>query len=155
MKEGQFIDTYRGEIITNAESTRREKAREGHQTSYLYSLDKFSEELYNSQSESYVIDGRESSGVTRFINHSCEPNCHQFAVSYNKHDFMIYDIAFFAARDIEANEELTFDYINNSGADADEDDEDSKSMRDADEDIERRTKCRCGARSCRGWLWNL
>ena len=102
-----------------------------------------------------MIDGRERSGVTRFINHSCEPNCYQFVVSYNKHDFRIYDIAFFAARDIEANEELTFDYINNSGAKADENDDDSKSMKDADDNDERRTKCRCGASSCRGWLWNL
>lgn len=127
--------------------------REGQLSSYLYSLDKFDEELKENHSEAYVIDGKENCGVTRFINHSCEPNCYQFAVSYNKHDFRIYNIAFFAATDIKANEELTFDYTNNCGADADEDETDI-TMVDARTDLEGRTKCRCGAKSCRGWLWN-
>ena len=88
--------------------------------------------------------------MTRFINHSCEPNCYQFAVCYNKHDFKIYDIAIFAARNIEANEELTFDYVNNN--EENDDDEDDNSMK-IDDDVRKRTKCLCGAMSCRKWLW--
>ena len=40
---GQFIDTYRGEIITDKEATRREQTGGSLKASYLYSLDKHAE----------------------------------------------------------------------------------------------------------------
>ncbi|KAJ9647776.1 hypothetical protein H2199_001550 [Coniosporium tulheliwenetii] len=111
LRQGQFIDTYRGEIITDAEATRREKATSSSLNSYLYSLDKFAEENELKPEELYVVDGEYFGGPTRFMNHSCEPNCRQYTVSYNKHDVRVYEIAFFAYRNIEPSEELTFDYL--------------------------------------------
>ena len=87
-----------------------------------------------------------------------------FPVSRNHGDNRLYDLAFFALRDIEPMTELTFDY--NPGpvdADADADgDGDSDSDSDSDCDIDHRkhkakganvVKCLCGESNCRGQLW--
>ncbi|KAF1956413.1 SET domain-containing protein [Byssothecium circinans] len=140
--EGQFIDTYRGEVITDAEATRREEAAKSKtKASYLYSLDKFAESEGLQEEDLYVVDGEFMGGPTKFINHSCEPNCRQYTVSYNKHDPRVYDIAFFACRDIPAGEELTFDYL---------DKEEGEPIDDPGADA---IPCLCGAAKCRKWLW--
>ncbi|UPX10796.1 [Histone H3]-lysine(4) N-trimethyltransferase [Ascochyta rabiei] len=138
LHQGQFIDTYRGEVITDEEATRRENTSSKAKASYLYSLDKFEDDM---QHEAYVVDGEFMGGPTKFINHSCEPNCRQYTVSYNKNDPHVYDIAFFACRDIPAYEELMFDYL-----DKDENEE----MEDPGEDA---IPCLCGTAKCRKWLW--
>jgi [histone H3]-lysine9 N-trimethyltransferase SUV39H len=100
--------------------------------------------------EPYVVDGEHFGGLTRFMNHSCQPNCRQYAVSFNKNDPMIYEIAFFAINDITAGEELTFDYMDQDDEDAckEEAEEDPQ-----EQDQENRTRCLCGATRCRKWLW--
>ncbi|KAJ4317840.1 hypothetical protein N0V94_004754 [Neodidymelliopsis sp. IMI 364377] len=138
LHEGQFIDTYRGEVITDEEATRREDMATKAKASYLYSLDKFEADM---QQKAYLVDGEFMGGPTKFMNHSCEPNCRQYTVSYNKHDPHIYDIAFFACRYIPAGEELTFDYL---------DKEEGDEMEDPGEDA---IECLCGAKKCRKWLW--
>ncbi|KAK8166756.1 hypothetical protein IWX90DRAFT_222423 [Phyllosticta citrichinensis] len=146
LRIGQFVDTYRGEIITDAEASRRESLAHGAKDSYLYSLDKFAETCGFSQEQLYVIDGQFYGGPTRFLNHSCDPNCRQYVVSYNKHDPKVYEIAFFATRDIASGEELTFDYLDK------EDDEDQEMDEDAASG-KTRIKCRCGTKKCRRYLW--
>lgn len=139
---GQFIDTYRGEIITDEEASRREEASsEAAKASYLYSLDKF-KDTGDLEHEPYLVDGEFMGGPTKFINHSCEPNCRQYTVSYNKHDPYVYDLAFFACRDIPAFEELTFDYL-------DKEEEDDTPADPGEDSI----PCLCGAEKCRKWLW--
>ena len=155
LRRGQFIDTYRGEIITNQEADLREKQTGRGKDSYLYSLDKFREEKGLEDHEMFVVDGQFMGGPTRFINHSCEPNCRQYAVSYNKHDFRIYEIAFFACRDIPKNTELTFDYMDRD-EDEDEDQNESQGRADPNEvtaDGAKPVECRCGSKKCRKWLW--
>lgn len=141
LHKGQFIDTYRGEIITDAEATRREMTSTKAKASYLYSLDKFAESENIKIEDIFVMDGEFMGGPTKFMNHSCEPNCRQYTVSYNRHDPRIYDIAFFACRFIQAGEELTFDYLD----------------KDDDEPLERlgedAVPCLCGTAKCRKWLW--
>jgi histone-lysine N-methyltransferase SUV39H len=140
--EGQFIDTYRGEVITDTEATLREEAATSKmKASYLYSLDKFAESEGIPQEDLYVVDGEFMGGPTKFMNHSCEPNCRQYTVSYNKHDPRVYDLAFFACRDISAGQELTFDYL---------DKEEGDEIEDPGEDA---IPCLCGAGKCRKWLW--
>ena len=110
---GEFVDVYLGEILTNDEAERREnnKADVG-KSSYLYSLDKFvDDDPTLTDDNCYVVDGQYMGNATRFINHSCEPNCRQYTVSYNKYDLRVYNLAFFAYEDIPAGEELTFDYM--------------------------------------------
>ena len=154
LSPGQFIDTYRGEIITDGEASRREQTKA--KASYLYSLDKFGEEEGLSNDDIYVIDGELMGGPTKFINHSCEPNCRQYTVSYNKHDWRIYDIAFFAIREIPRGEELTFDYLDKE-EDDDDDDGDGPGkegrVEGRDEPGEGAVPCLCGTKKCRKWLW--
>lgn len=141
---GQFIDTYRGEIITDAEATRREESSGSKaKASYLYNLDKFAETENLAPEDVYVVDGEFMGGPTKFMNHSCEPNCRQYTVSYNKHDCRVYDIAFFASRDIPKGEELTFDYL---------DKEEGEEIEE-EEKVEGAVPCLCGAERCRKWLW--
>ena len=151
--QGEFIDTYLGEAITNQEADQREGRGGKDKASYLYSLDKFVGDDDDLTAETcYVVDGQYMGGPTRFINHSCEPNCRQYTVSYNKHDLRVYDLAFFAYEDIPAGTELTFDYM-----DKDEEEvEDILRKREAaandPENLDKKP-CNCGARKCRGYLW--
>lgn len=140
---GQFVDTYRGEIITSEEADRREEEAVGSKESYMYSLDKFSE-----VTDPYVVDGETMGGPTRFINHSCDPNCRQYTVLYNKYDRRVYELAFFAYRDIQAGEELTFDYL-----DKDEEEDDEVLQSSQADSGKQKVGCHCGASNCRKWLW--
>ena len=151
--KGEFIDTYLGEVITNEETDRREAAAGKDKASYLYNLDKFtSDDGGPTEDTCYVVDGQHMGGPTRFINHSCEPNCRQYTVSYNKYDLWVYDLAFFAYEDIPKGEELTFDYM-----DKDEEEEEDviRKREEAANDPENADKrpCNCGATKCRGYLW--
>lgn len=151
--QGEFIDTYLGEVITNQEADRREAVEGKDKNSYLYSLDKFIGDQQDLTEDScYVVDGEHMGGPTRFINHSCEPNVRQYTVSYNKHDLRVYDLAFFAVEDIPAGTELNFDYMDND----EEEEEVVIQLREAalrDPANAGKTPCNCGARKCRGFLW--
>lgn len=139
LHEGQFIDTYRGEVITDAEATRRENTSSKSKASYLFTLDKFAES--EGIQDPYVVDGEFMGGPTIFMNHSCDPNCRMYVVSYNKNDPRVYDLAFFAHRDIPAGEELTFHYL------------DSDDVEAVEEPGEGTVPCLCGTAKCRKWLW--
>jgi len=107
LKKGQFIDTYRGEIITHEEANRRSQSRTVDQEIYLMELDKWTEADGAAQ---YVCDGMHVSGPTRFINHCCEPNCAIYTVSYNHADINIYDLAFFATQAIPRGTGMYFTF---------------------------------------------
>ena len=151
--QGEFIDTYLGEVITNKEADRREQTGTKDKASYLYSLDKFIGDVPDLSAETcYIVDGQYMGGPTRFINHCCEPNCRQYTVSYNKHDLWVYDLAFFAVEDIPRGTELTFDYMDK---DEEEEEEIVRKREEAAQDPNNLDKkpCNCGARKCRGYLW--
>ncbi|KAK0977768.1 hypothetical protein LTS01_012971 [Friedmanniomyces endolithicus] len=153
--KGEFIDTYIGEVLTNEETNRREELAGKDKASYLYSLDKFCGDDPNNdltKDNCYVVDGQHMGGPTRFINHSCEPNCQQYTVSYNKHDLRIYDLAFFAVEDIPPRTELTFDYMDQDGAEL-EDVMRKREAKAADPAYRDKQRCNCGARKCRWYLW--
>ena len=78
-----------------------------------------------------LVDGGAGGNVSRWINHSCDPNCTSVI-----EDRRIY---IDSLRDIEPGEELTFDYhfiIHGRHTPA----------------AKRRFPCHCGAASCRGTL---
>jgi SET domain-containing protein len=78
-----------------------------------------------------VVDAAVGGNASRFINHSCEPNC---AIEIERERIYID-----AARDIAPGEELTYDYAYEREA-------------GDDERAERHYLCRCGARRCRGTI---
>ncbi|KAL1953210.1 hypothetical protein VTO42DRAFT_3394 [Malbranchea cinnamomea] len=135
IQAGQFIDCYLGEIIDKATADDREDAMVS-SASYLFSLDFFDEE------DIYIVDGRKYGSVTRFMNHSCNPNCKMFPVSHNHADTRIFEMAFFALKDIPPYTELTFDYYPNW-----------KQSEDPEEVDPDAVKCLCGEANCRGQLW--
>ena len=145
---GQFIDRYLGEVITSKTAARREEApsgKDGH--SYLFSLDwnyQIDEDdpEYNDEGiYPYVVDGQKYGSPTRFMNHSCNPNCKIIPVSRNHGDEFIYDLAFFAVKDISPLTELTFDYYPDWPGDA-------KMKVDPNA-----VPCLCGEPNCRKQLW--
>lgn len=87
------------------------------------------------------MDGRKYGSITRFMNHSCNPNCKLFPVSHNHADENIFENAFFALRDIPPNTELNFDY-----------DPNWKGNKSGHIDPNA-VKCLCGEKECRGQLW--
>ncbi|KAE8371121.1 hypothetical protein BDV26DRAFT_299083 [Aspergillus bertholletiae] len=136
IRAGQFIDCYLGEVITKQRADIREEiaVKSGH--SYLFGLD-FSPEV--DEEDIYVVDGQRFGNATRFMNHSCKPNCRMFTVTNTIGDERLYNLAFFALKDIPPMTELTFDY--NPGA------ERSKQV---DSSV---VACLCGENNCRGQLW--
>ncbi|KAL2006134.1 hypothetical protein VTN00DRAFT_9788 [Thermoascus crustaceus] len=132
IRAGQFIDCYLGEVITRETADKREEASKNG-LSYLFSLD-----FLVDDEDIYVVDGQKMGSPTRFMNHSCNPNCKMFPVSRHHGDERLYDLAFFSLREIPPMTELTFDY--NPGW------EPRKIEPNA-------VKCLCGERNCRGQLW--
>ncbi|CAG9760116.1 unnamed protein product [Ceutorhynchus assimilis] len=94
---GNYVCEYIGEILTDMEADRRED------DAYLFDLD-------NKDTDSFCIDAKFYGNFSRFINHSCEPNLHPVKVFVEHHDRRFPRIALFAKNNIEANQELSFDY---------------------------------------------
>ncbi|XP_016982435.2 histone-lysine N-methyltransferase EHMT2 [Drosophila rhopaloa] len=91
--KGTFVASYTGEILTALEADRRTD------DSYYFDLD-----------NGHCIDANYYGNVTRFFNHSCEPNVLPVRVFYEHQDYRFPKIAFFACRDIDAGEEICYDY---------------------------------------------
>lgn len=102
--KGQFIDLYLGEVITSAEVEKRERAKHPEASSYIYSLDWFK------SVQNYHVDGEWFGSAMRFVNHCCSPNARCFTVQTHQGDKNVYNLAFFAIRDIPAGEQITIDY---------------------------------------------
>jgi hypothetical protein len=120
--QGYKIIEYKGERITHEESSLRydDTKMKRHHT-FLFTVDDFT-----------VIDGNAGGNEAAFINHSCEPNCEAIV---EKGRVWIY-----ARRDIEAGEELFYDYWYSTDEGY------------TDDDLKRIYPCRCGAKKCRGTL---
>jgi hypothetical protein len=82
--------------------------------------------------EKVLIDGLRGGNESRFINHSCDPNC--WAVLERGRIFIE------ARRELAAGEELAYDYWYTTDA----------SYTEAD--LRRIYPCKCGAKRCRGTL---
>ncbi|XP_063215904.1 uncharacterized protein LOC134527289 isoform X2 [Bacillus rossius redtenbacheri] len=96
IKMGEFILEYVGEVVSEKEFKDRMASRYVHDTHhYCLNLD-----------GGLVIDGHRMGGDGRFVNHSCEPNCEMQKWSVNG----LFRMALFALRNIEPNEELSYDY---------------------------------------------
>ena len=136
--KGQFIDIYLGEIITETELESRELAMEG-APSYIFSLDWFHAK------DVYYVDSLNFGTPSRFMNHSCNPNCRVFTVILNRADEKVYFLAFFAIRDIPAGTELNIDYNPQEAGKTY-----PKPKPGDDDDV---VLCHCGEPNCRVRLW--
>ncbi|XP_045509907.1 histone-lysine N-methyltransferase SUV39H2-like [Colias croceus] len=108
IRKGQFLCQYIGEVITFEEAEIRGREYDANGLTYLFDLD------FNSVDNPYVIDACNLGNVSHFINHSCDPNVGVWAVWADCLDPNLPMLALFATRDIEAGEEICFDYLQKS-----------------------------------------
>jgi SET domain-containing protein len=117
--KGERVTEYIGERITHAEADRRydDDSMHEHHT-FLFTV-----------SSRTVIDATVDGNDSRYINHSCDPNCESEVVRGR--------VYVLALRDIAEGEELHYDYAY---------------QRDGTESEveEGQYRCRCGTRLCRG-----
>jgi histone-lysine N-methyltransferase SETD1 len=98
IEKGDMVIEYIGELIRQRLADYREHQYEkmGIGSSYLFRLD-----------EDAVVDATRTGNLARFINHSCDPNCIAKIITVeNEKKIVIY-----AKSDIEAGEEITYDYV--------------------------------------------
>jgi SET domain-containing protein len=86
-KKGDYVVTYRGRLITNAEAD----ALEARGSRYMFEL--------NSR---WTIDGSSRWNIARYVNHSCRPNAE--AIERKRR------IVYVARRKIAPEEEITVNY---------------------------------------------
>jgi SET domain-containing protein len=121
IRKGTRVIEYVGEVITAKEADRRyDDSLFEHPHVLLFSLD-----------DHYVIDAGSGGNESRFINHSCRPNCE--AVIEKNHIFIE------SIRTINKGEELTYDY------NLTREDEDNAAL-------EKHYQCNCGASNCRSTM---
>eukprot|EP00198_Chlamydomonas_reinhardtii_P005407 XP_001694743.1 histone methyltransferase [Chlamydomonas reinhardtii] len=97
IKAGQFIIEYIGEVLEEDEYQRRKEYYMSVGQRHYYFMN-----IGNGE----VIDACRKGNISRFINHSCEPNCE--TQKWLVHGELA--IGLFAVRDIPKDTELTFDY---------------------------------------------
>ncbi|MEQ2224021.1 hypothetical protein ILYODFUR_003106 [Ilyodon furcidens] len=120
LRKGDFVTEYVGEVIDSEECQQRiKRAHENHVTNfYMLTLTK-----------DRVIDAGPKGNSSRFMNHSCSPNCETQKWTVNGD----VRIGLFALCDIEAGTELTFNYNLHCVGN-------------------RRKSCHCGSDNCSGFL---
>ncbi|XP_061506543.1 nuclear receptor binding SET domain protein [Anopheles gambiae] len=97
LKSGQFVIEYVGEVINSEEFDRRVMMMQAAKETNYYFL---------TVEPDLTIDAGPKGNVSRFINHSCEPNCETQKWTIGETRV----IGLFAIKDINAGEELTFNY---------------------------------------------
>jgi uncharacterized protein len=112
IKKGEVVVEYTGPRITIEQA---DALYDDHPRTYLFGL----------TDGKHVIDGE---GVAAFINHSCDANCEADEIKGR--------VWIIAARDIKADEELTYDYNLYDG------------------DLDDLSLCFCGASNCRGSMYS-
>ncbi|XP_070207967.1 histone-lysine N-methyltransferase ASH1L-like isoform X2 [Littorina saxatilis] len=118
IEEDRIILEYLGEVVSETEFRRRmteEYANDSHH--YCLNMDGRT-----------VIDGYRMGNITRFVNHSCEPNCEMQKWNVNG----LYHMVLLTLREIKPNEEISYDYNFHSF------------------NLEAQQACRCGSSQCRG-----
>lgn len=121
IKKGKRILEYVGERISHREADRRYQEKgddDGH--TFFFVVDGRS-----------VIDGGNGGNPSRFVNHSCDPNCETVVEARR--------IFVETIRDIKTGEELVYDY------------QLTWESTDEPEDLALYA-CRCGAKNCRGTM---
>lgn len=124
LQEGTFVGEYCGEVITKDECEARVKAKAAENNFNLYCATLMGD---------LVVDAEHYGTYTRFVNHSCAPNC----------DMQVWRVmgeprlVIVTNQAVAANKELTYNYG-------------SSFQKSDDEDTGIRMVCQCGAPNCCG-----
>ncbi|KAG2465618.1 NSD2 methyltransferase, partial [Polypterus senegalus] len=117
---GEFVNEYIGELIDEEECRARIKYAQENDITHFYML---------TIDKDRIIDAGMKGNYSRFMNHSCQPNCETQKWTVNGDT----RVGLFAVCDIPAGTELTFNY-------------------NLDCLGNEKTICRCGAPNCSGFL---
>uniref|UniRef100_A0A8K9V1G7 Nuclear receptor binding SET domain protein 2 n=1 Tax=Oncorhynchus mykiss TaxID=8022 RepID=A0A8K9V1G7_ONCMY len=120
IKKGEFVNEYIGELIDEEECRSRIKYYQENDITHFYML---------TIDKDRIIDAGPKGNYSRFMNHSCQPNCDTQKWTVNGDT----RVGLFAVCDIPAGTELTFNY-------------------NLDCLGNEKTACRCGASNCSGFL---
>ena len=116
----EFIMEYVGDVLDPQRFHKRAKKYSQNDVKHFY---------FMALSTDYIIDATAKGNISRFINHSCDPNSETQKWTVNGE----LRVGFFSRRQILPGEEITFDYkYERYGQHA--------------------QKCYCGSSNCRGWL---
>eukprot|EP00268_Persea_americana_P028110 TRINITY_DN27341_c0_g1_i5.p1 TRINITY_DN27341_c0_g1~~TRINITY_DN27341_c0_g1_i5.p1 ORF type:complete len:1728 (+),score=355.07 TRINITY_DN27341_c0_g1_i5:389-5185(+) len=125
ISRGAMVVEYVGEIVGLRVADKREiEYQSGRKVQYksacyFFRIDK-----------EHIIDATRKGGIARFVNHSCLPNCVAKVISARNEK----KVVFFAERDINPGEEITYDYHFNH------------------EDEGKKIPCFCNSKNCRRYL---
>ncbi|XP_048368442.1 histone-lysine N-methyltransferase NSD3 isoform X3 [Sphaerodactylus townsendi] len=120
IKKGEFVNEYVGELIDEEECRLRIKRAHENSVTNFYML---------TVTKDRIIDAGPKGNYSRFMNHSCNPNCETQKWTVNGD----VRVGLFAVCDIPAGMELTFNYNLDCLGNG-------------------RTECHCGADNCSGFL---
>ncbi|OCH88882.1 SET domain-containing protein [Obba rivulosa] len=144
-----FVGIYAGEYITDEEGEKRGKQYNKFGRTYLFDVDfwylKSHLDNPNEWDVKYLVDAYHVGNFTRYLNHSCDPNCFLNPCYINESNIDKPLLAIFTLRDVEPGEELCFSYYG-----LDDEDEGNKTFSKDDAVY---VKCECGAKKCRGRMW--
>lgn len=141
---GSFVIAYLGEVINRETAEIRiEERKTKNEPNYIMSLIEYY--LNDGSIETTIIDARDYGCQARYINHSCEPNLCIIPVRINS---IIPQAALFALREIQVNEELSYDYNGSIDKQLSKNIDLEKIVEDNKSEYE----CFCGSTKCRGYL---
>jgi len=145
IQKGSFIGIYAGELLRDSEATVRDEIYYNHGRTYLFNLDFYHlKEGCENWEVQYAVDAYHAGNFTRFLNHSCDPNCRLVSCHINESDIQKPLLAVFATRDIEPFEEICFSYRGPI------DDDDQVEVERSSSPSMEKWKCACKAPNCIG-----
>lgn len=142
---GTFVCEYAGEVISFEEARLRQLAQRSEENNYIIAV---REHAGTGSITETFVDPAMVGNVGRFLNHSCQPNLFMQPVRVHS---VVPRLALFAGRNIDAQEELTFDY---SGGYSNQppvemlSTQNDAAIQASRTDGLQRKECHCGANNC-------
>ena len=141
ISRNSFVCEYAGEVLSTEEVKQRLEKFRPNSHFYLFVLNEYVHKNNDFEVLKTYVDPTYIGNAARFINHSCGPNLFMVPVRYG---CSIPRLALFALRDIEAGEELSFDY---GGVPNPNTEKNGENLSDSEAKI-----CHCEASECSGFL---
>ncbi|KAL7837121.1 hypothetical protein SRHO_G00268320 [Serrasalmus rhombeus] len=142
--QGCFVCEYAGEVIGFQEARKRQLSQTAEDMNYIIAVQ---EHGGGQQPSRTFVDPATVGNVGRFLNHSCQPNLVMVPVRVHS---LVPRLALFTSRDIEAGEELTFDYA--GGHVTSTQTHSHRLGPQTEPGAPQRKACHCGAPNCTGVL---
>ncbi|XP_073501143.1 histone-lysine N-methyltransferase SETMAR [Phyllobates terribilis] len=143
---GRFVCEYAGEVLGPEEVRRRIREQDPDSNNYIIAV---REHLHSGRVLETFVDPTYVGNVGRFLNHSCQPNLVMVPVRTHS---MVPRLALFAARDIQAGEELCYDYSGMAFNFTPDRERRSERRHGTESSRSQRKKCLCGTAPCSGYL---